>query len=89
MDQAVLFDSLRSAMWVAVQMSTPILGVALGVGLVIGLLQALTSIQEMTLTFVPKMLAILATFWASMDFMTGALLSLFNDTLLPTIARGF
>jgi flagellar biosynthetic protein FliQ len=89
MDQAVLFDSLRSAMWVAVQMSTPILGVALAVGLVIGLLQALTSIQEMTLTFVPKMLAILATFWASMDFMTGALLSLFNDTLLPTIARGF
>lgn len=89
MDQAVLFDSLRTAIWIAVQMSTPILGVALIVGLVIGLLQALTSIQEMTLTFVPKMLAILATFWVSMDFMTGALISLLHDTLLPTIARGF
>ncbi|MGR3710036.1 MAG: flagellar biosynthetic protein FliQ, partial [Alterinioella nitratireducens] len=55
MDEAVFFDTLRQGLWVAVMISTPILTVALVAGLVVGLFQALTSIQEMTLTFAPKL----------------------------------
>jgi flagellar biosynthetic protein FliQ len=49
-EQAIFFDTLRQGMWAAVIISAPVLGVALLVGLAIGLLQALTSVQEMTLT---------------------------------------
>ena len=49
--------------------STPILAIALAVGLAIGLLQALTSIQEMTLTFVPKILVIFAAIIIFLPFM--------------------
>lgn len=45
-------------LWTALKIGAPILGVALLVGLVISILQVVTSIQEMTLTFVPKILAI-------------------------------
>ena len=67
-------------------MSTPILTVALVAGLIVGLFQALTSIQEMTLTFVPKLVAILAVFWMSMGFMTETLTSFFQGTILTLIA---
>lgn len=76
------FDVLRNTMWIAVVISTPILGVALVVGVVIGLLQALSSVQEMTLTFVPKFLAILVTFWITMNFMTETLVEFFQDQIV-------
>tara|TARA_R110002094_G_scaffold190283_3_gene165024 strand:+ start:681 stop:947 length:267 start_codon:yes stop_codon:yes gene_type:complete len=88
MSELIFFDTLRQGLWVAVLISAPILGVALVVGLAIGLLQALTSIQEMTLTFVPKMAAILSVFWATMGFMTLTLGRYFTDTLVPII-QGF
>ncbi len=81
-------DALREALWAAAQMSAPLLAVALIVGLSIGLLQALTSVQEMTLTFVPKVAAMMAVFWVSMDFMTRALVTFFHDRVLPAIAGG-
>jgi flagellar biosynthetic protein FliQ len=84
-EQAIFFDTLRQGMWAAVIISAPVLGVALLVGLAIGLLQALTSVQEMTLTFVPKLAAMLVAFWLSMGFMTLTLTSLFQTTLLPLI----
>lgn len=85
MTQAVLFDIMREAMVLATRISLPILGIALLVGLVIGLFQALTSVQEMTLTFVPKLGAILAVFWFSMDFMTNGLVSFFTTRIIPLI----
>ncbi|MCG6903773.1 MAG: flagellar biosynthetic protein FliQ [Rhodobacter sp.] len=88
MDEVIFFDTLRQGLWIAVTISTPILIVALVTGLVIGLFQALTSVQEMTLTFVPKLAAILAVFWASMGFMTQSLTSFFQDQLVPLIAGG-
>jgi flagellar biosynthetic protein FliQ len=72
MNETVFYDTMREGLWTAVTMSMPILSVALGAGLCVGLFQALTSIQEMTLTFVPKLLAIVLVFWASMGFMTRA-----------------
>ncbi|WP_299654745.1 flagellar biosynthetic protein FliQ [uncultured Jannaschia sp.] len=88
MSELLFFDTLRQGLWIAVLISTPILAVALVVGLAIGLLQALTSIQEMTLTFVPKMAAILAVFWGTMGFMTLTLGRYFTDTIVPII-QGF
>jgi len=87
-DEAVLFDTLRQGLWVSVIISLPILSVALIAGLVVGLFQALTSIQELTLTFVPKLAAIVAVFWVSMGFMTQTLVAFFQDELLPLIAGG-
>lgn len=58
MDENLIFDLTRQALWIAVRMSAPLLVVALVTGVVIGLFQALTSVQEMTLTFVPKLVAV-------------------------------
>ncbi len=81
----IFHDTLRQALWVAVIVSAPILTAALVAGIAIGLFQALTSIQEMTLTFVPKMAAILVVFWLSMGFMTQSLTSFFQTAILPLI----
>ena len=86
MGEAVLFDTLRQGLWVAVIMTPPILAVALIAGIVVGLFQALTTIQEMTLTFVPKMAAIVIAFWMTMGFMTQSLTEYFRSTIVPLIA---
>ncbi len=86
--EAVIDDTLREGLWVALKISAPLLSVALVMGLVVGLLQALTSVQEMTLTFVPKVGAMLAVFWVSMSFMTGSLVTFFQDRIIPLIAGG-
>jgi len=88
MTEAMFYDALRQALWVAFVISIPILSVALASGLVVGLFQALTSIQEMTLTFVPKLAAIIAVFWATMAFMSETLVSLFQTALIPLIVGG-
>jgi len=62
-------ESLRAAFWQIIIASGPILGVALTVGLVIGILQAATSINEMTLSFVPKLVIVLAAMAALSSFM--------------------
>ena len=88
MSEALFYDTLRQGLWIAMVMSLPILAVALVAGLVIGLVQALTSVQEATLTFVPKLAANVAVFWATMGFMTETLVAYFRDTLAPIIAGG-
>lgn len=85
MDQGLLYDTLRQSLRVAAEMSLPILGAALVTGLVIGLLQALTSVQEMTLTFVPKLVAILIVFWTGMSGMTEVLSGFFEDRVIRAI----
>ncbi|MBM7066207.1 flagellar biosynthetic protein FliQ [Actibacterium sp. 188UL27-1] len=88
MNEAVFYDTLREGLWVALIISAPILAVALVTGVVIGLFQALTSVQEMTLTFVPKLGAMLAVFWMTMGFMTQTLKTFFDSSLIPLIAGG-
>lgn len=82
MTEAFLYDAMRATLWVAVQISAPLLGIALLAGLAIGLLQALTSVQEATLTFVPKLAAMVVVFWLSMGFMTARLVDLFRSSVL-------
>ncbi len=55
MEIATVVDLGRSALWAVVLISAPLLVVALGVGLFIGVLQAATSINEQTLSFIPKL----------------------------------
>jgi flagellar biosynthetic protein FliQ len=86
MTEGMIFDTLRQGLWVAVMISAPLLAVALIAGVTVGLFQALTSVQEMTLTFVPKVGAMLIVFWVSMSFMTSTLLSFFTDRIIPLIA---
>ncbi|WP_309667124.1 flagellar biosynthetic protein FliQ [Tabrizicola sp.] len=86
MTEAMIFDTLRQGLWVAVLISAPLLAVALVAGVIVGLFQALTSIQETTLTFVPKAGLMMVTFWVSMSFMTATLVSFFTDTIIPQIA---
>ncbi len=87
-DELVFFDTMRQGLWVATVISLPILGIALLAGLTVGLFQALTSIQELTLTFVPKLAAIVVVFWLSMGFMTQTLVAFFQDRLVPLITGG-
>ncbi len=88
MTESAIFDVMRQGLWMAVTISTPMLLVALAAGVAIGLLQALTSVQEMTLTFVPKVAAMLAVFWVSMSFMTTTLVGFFTGTIIPAIVGG-
>ena len=58
MDTAMVVDLARQALWITMIVSAPLLGVALAVGLFIGIFQAATSINEMTLSFIPKLIAL-------------------------------
>ena len=59
MDAGDIISIGRQTVWIIIKTSVPILLVSMIVGLIISLLQTLTSIQEQTLTFVPKLLAIM------------------------------
>lgn len=88
MTEGAIFDILRQGLWISVVISAPLLAVALLAGVTIGLFQALTSVQEMTLTFVPKVGAMLIVFWVSMSFMTSTLVGFFQNQIIPLIAGG-
>lgn len=61
MDTAIVIDIAREALWLIIICSAPLLLVSLVVGLVISIFQTVTSIQEQTLTFVPKIISIFIT----------------------------
>lgn len=85
---ATLIDTTMQSLTIAASISLPLLGVALISGLVVGLLQALTSIQEMTLTFVPKLGAIMVAFFFFAEDMANSLVVLFQRDLVPLIVGG-
>jgi flagellar biosynthetic protein FliQ len=58
MDTATVIDLGRQSIWMIALVCTPLLAVALVVGLIIGVIQAATSINEMTLSFIPKLVAL-------------------------------
>ena len=87
MSEAEIFEVLRAHIWGAAMMAMPILITTLILGFVIGLLQALTSIQEMTLTFIPKIFAVVVVFFLSLGYVTRIALDLFNNYVLPLISE--
>ena len=79
-----VIDIGRDALYTLIIVSAPIMLVALFVGLIIALFQALTQIQEMTLTFVPKILAIFVTLMLVLPFMFERMSDL-NERLVERI----
>ena len=64
-----VLDIARDAIYTLIMIAAPVMLIGLAVGVVISLLQALTQIQEMTLAFVPKILAIFVTLLLALPFM--------------------
>ena len=85
MNGAQVLDVGRDAIWLTLQLSAPVLLVALVVGVGVGLLQALTQIQEQTLVYAPKILAVFLSLLIFLPLM-GMLLSGFMHGIAARIA---
>lgn len=68
MSHQVIVDLARNAIMLALLLAGPMLVVALGVGLIISIIQAVTQIQEQTLSFVPKLIAVAGTFLVALPW---------------------
>ncbi|MCQ2005319.1 flagellar biosynthesis protein FliQ [Rhizobium sp. NRK18] len=88
MNEADALDIMQSAIWTVLAASGPAVLAAMVVGLTIAFIQALTQVQEITLTFVPKILAIFVTVAISAPFIGGQI-SLFTDLVFSRIQSGF
>lgn len=84
MDVGTVADIGREALYVLIVMSMPILIISLVVGLIISLLQALTQIQESTLTFVPKIIIVYLSMIVVLPYMYTKL-TVFTDHLIQRI----
>jgi flagellar biosynthetic protein FliQ len=87
MSGAQVLDIARDGIWVMILVASPIMIVGLVVGIVIALVQALTQIQEQTLVFVPKIIAIFVTMLIALPFM-GATMSNYMTRLADMIVTG-
>ena len=85
MTGAEVLDVGREAIWLTIQLSAPVLIVGLVVGVAIGLMQALTQIQEATLVFAPKIVAVFISLLFFLPLM-GALMSGFMRHIAARIA---
>lgn len=72
---AIVLDIARDALTTVLMLAGPLLAVAMAVGLVVSILQAVTSIQEQTLSFVPKLFAVGAVFLLLLSWMIDQLMS--------------
>ncbi|NRA88677.1 MAG: flagellar biosynthesis protein FliQ [Rhizobiales bacterium] len=88
MDGSEVLDYAREAVYVMLLMAGPLMAVALIVGLVIALFQALTQIQEMTLVFVPKIVAIFFALILFLPFMSSTLGNFMVRTMENIIVVG-
>ena len=79
MDQSQVMEVASKAMWVTLQVSMPILGVTLVVGLLVSIFQAVTQLQEPTLTFIPKILAIVVVIVVAGPWMLNTMLGFTID----------
>jgi flagellar biosynthetic protein FliQ len=84
MDTLAIIEVLRNAVWVLLKISIPILLVALFVGFIISLLQALTQIQEPTLSFVPKIIAVFFALLLYIPYI-GSIMQKFSDELMSLL----
>jgi flagellar biosynthetic protein FliQ len=88
MNPADALDIAQSAIWTVIVASSPAVIAAMAVGILIALLQALTQVQEVTLTFVPKILAILIVMSFAAPFV-GAVIFTFAEQTYARIPNGF
>lgn len=88
MTEVDAIDIVQQAIWTIIVAAAPAVGAAMVVGLLIALFQALTQVQEMTLTFIPKILTILAVSAVSATFI-GAQIFSFTEEIYGRIVTGF
>ncbi|MEZ0221382.1 flagellar biosynthesis protein FliQ [Tardiphaga sp. 20_F10_N6_6] len=88
MNERDALDIAQQAIWTIIVAAGPAVGSAMFVGIVIALLQALTQVQEMTLTFIPKIVVMLIVVAVTGSFM-GAHIFAFTEVLYGRIERGF
>jgi flagellar biosynthetic protein FliQ len=88
MNERDALDIVQQAIWTIIVVSGPAVGAAMIVGILIALLQALTQVQEMTLTFIPKIVVMLIVVAVSGSFI-GAHLYAFTELLYSRIEHGF
>jgi flagellar biosynthetic protein FliQ len=88
MNQVDALDLVRSAIWAVILASGPAIVAAMVVGLLISLFQALTQIQEATLTFIPKIVIIFLTAMLTAPFI-GSVLFGFSEQVYSHIEHGF
>ena len=87
MNEVEVLDISREAIFTLIKVVSPVLLVALFIGLIIGIFQALTQIQEMTLAFVPKILGVFFTLILLFPFMLNQMRML-SDTLFDKMVNG-
>jgi len=85
MNESDVIEIAQGALWVVLLTAGPIMGAGLLIGLIIALFQALTTIQEMTLTFVPKIIVIFVAIVVFLPFMMTTVLE-YSVTLFDRIA---
>jgi len=88
MNGAEVLDIGRDAIWTLILVSAPMMLAGLVVGVVIALIQALTQIQEQTLVFVPKILAIFITMLIALPFMGATMNGLMTRIAALIISGG-
>ncbi|BAF86651.1 MULTISPECIES: flagellar biosynthesis protein FliQ [Azorhizobium] len=88
MNEADALDVVRNAIWTILLAAGPAVAAAMLVGIFIALIQALTQIQEATLTFVPKIIAVLVVCALTGSFM-GSQIMAFTEEIYGRIASGF
>jgi flagellar biosynthetic protein FliQ len=88
MNEADALDLVQAAIWTVIVASGPAVGIAMTIGIAIALIQALTQVQEVTLTFVPKIVAILLTIMLTAPFV-GAEIYSFSELIFSRIESGF
>lgn len=88
--QDYVIDLARETVWTVVKVAMPLLLISLVIGLIISVFQTITSIQEQTLTFVPKFLAIMAVILLAGSWIMNSVAELFIDIMqqVPTLIRG-
>ena len=87
MTQVIVLDILREGFLTIIKVSGPVLIIALAVGLLVSILQAVTQVQEQTLSFVPKIVSVILALILFGNFMLNSLISLFNNlySIIPRI----
>lgn len=88
MNPADALDITQAAIWTVIVAASPAVAAAMAVGILIALLQALTQVQEMTLTFIPKIIAILLVMSLSAPFV-GSVIFSFAEQTYARIPDGF
>ncbi len=82
MTEAMIIDMAREVLWTIVKTSAPLLIISLVIGLIISIFQTITSIQEQTLTFVPKFLAIMLVIVLCGSWMLNEMSGLFESLMM-------